>query len=107
MSYDLNDAQPQMAPIGELIPDGTFGNVGRNTLNSPGIIGWDSSLLKNFVMPYSENHRLQFRFEGFNMGNHPNWGNPNTNANAGVNFGTITGTRGNMRNLQMALRYTF
>ena len=24
MSYDLNDAQPQMAPIGELIPDGTF-----------------------------------------------------------------------------------
>ena len=87
--------------------DGTFGNVGRNTLNSPGIIGWDSSLLKNFVMPYSETHRLQFRFEGFNMGNHPNWGNPNTNANAGVNFGTITGTRGNMRNLQMALRYTF
>ena len=22
--YDLNDAQPQMAPMGELIPDGTF-----------------------------------------------------------------------------------
>ncbi len=88
-------------------PDGTFGNVGRNTLNSPGIIGWDSSLMKNFTMPYSENHRLQFRFEGFNMGNHPNWGNPNTNLNAGVNFGTITGTRTNMRQLQMALRYTF
>ena len=27
MSYDLNDAQPQMAPIGELIPDGTFAKV--------------------------------------------------------------------------------
>ena len=27
MSYDLNDSQPQMAPIGELIPDGTFAKV--------------------------------------------------------------------------------
>jgi hypothetical protein len=25
--YDLNDAQPQMAPAGELIPDGTFARV--------------------------------------------------------------------------------
>ena len=25
--YDLNDAQPQMAPVGELIPDGTFARV--------------------------------------------------------------------------------
>ena len=88
-------------------PDGSFGNVGRNTLNSPGIIGWDFVMLKNFIMPFKESHRLQFRFEGFNMGNHPNWGNPNTNLNAGTNFGTITGTRTNMRQLQLALRYTF
>ena len=27
MSYDLNDAGPQMAPMGELIPDGTFAKV--------------------------------------------------------------------------------
>jgi hypothetical protein len=27
MSYDLNDAAPQMAPMGELIPDGTFAKV--------------------------------------------------------------------------------
>ncbi len=25
--YDLNDAQPQMAPVGDLIPDGTFAKV--------------------------------------------------------------------------------
>ena len=25
--YDLNDAQPQMPPIGDLIPDGTFAKV--------------------------------------------------------------------------------
>ncbi len=97
-------------------PDGTFGNVGRNTLNSPGIIGWDAIMLKNFIMPWKESHRLQFRFEGFNMGNHPNFGNPDTNLNSGAtnaatgigaNFGTITGTRTSMRQLQLALRYTF
>jgi hypothetical protein len=27
MSYDLNDAAPQMAPMGDLIPDGTFAKV--------------------------------------------------------------------------------
>jgi len=27
MSFDLNDAQPQMPPAGELIPDGTFAKV--------------------------------------------------------------------------------
>ena len=25
--YDLNDAQPQMPPAGELIPDGTFARI--------------------------------------------------------------------------------
>ena len=97
-------------------PDGSFGNVGRNTLNSPGIIGWDFIMMKNFKMPYSDSHRLQFRFEGFNLPNHPNWGNPDNNLNSGVvnaatgigaNFGTINGTRTSMRNLQLALRYTF
>ena len=36
MSYDLNDAQPQMAPIGELIPDGTFAKV-RLTIRPGGV----------------------------------------------------------------------
>jgi hypothetical protein len=96
--------------------DGTFGNVGRNTVSSPSIFGWDFSALKNFTMPYSEKHQLQFRFEAFNFPNHPNWNNPDTNVNSGPrnaatglgsNFGRITGTRGNMRNLQLGLRYTF
>jgi hypothetical protein len=100
---------PQMFfNIGAFSPtgDGTHGNVGRNTLTGPGIIAWDFSSLKNFVMPWRENHQLQFRFEAFNFPNHPNWGNPNTNA-IDRNFGRITGTRTNMRNLQMGLRYTF
>ncbi|KGJ23623.1 hypothetical protein [Paracoccus sanguinis] len=48
MSYDLNDAQPQMAPIGELIADGTFAKV-RLTIRPGGVNGatpMDAGLLK-------------------------------------------------------------
>ena len=33
---------------------GTFGNVGRNTLISPSIFGWDFSSLKNFNLGFAE-----------------------------------------------------
>lgn len=83
---------------------GTHGNVGRNTLTGPEIIGWDFSLHKDFHL--NERAHLEYRFEAFNFPNHPNWDNPNTNIAAGA-FGTVTGTRNNMRNLQMALKLVF
>lgn len=46
--YDLNDAQPQMAPMGELIPDGTFAKV-KMTIRHGGVNGstpMDAGLLK-------------------------------------------------------------
>lgn len=46
--YDLNDAQPQMAPLGELIPDGTFAKV-KMTIRPGGVNGatpTDVGLLK-------------------------------------------------------------
>jgi len=46
--YDLNDAQPQMPPIGDLIPDGTFAKV-RMTIRPGGVNGStpiDGALLK-------------------------------------------------------------
>lgn len=84
---------------------GFFGNVGRNTLDAPGIIGWDFSMLKNFSLG-AEQRYLQLRFEWFNFPNHPNWGNPNTNVSSG-GFGQITGTRTNMRQLQVAAKINF
>ncbi len=48
MSYDFNDAQPQMMPSGELIPDGTFAKI-RMTIRPGGINGsvpMDAGLLK-------------------------------------------------------------
>lgn len=86
-------------------PEGTFGNVGRNTLIGPGIFNFDASLHKDFNI--TEQHRLEFRWEAFNALNHPNWSTPNTNANDRINFGTITGTRTNMRQMQFALKYVF
>jgi len=85
-------------------PFGTYGNVGRNTLVGPGIFGADASILKNFNI--TEHQYLQFRFEAFNMPNHPNWSNPNTNIFSS-GFGSIGGTRTNMRQLQLALKYVF
>ena len=74
---------------------------------SPSILGWDFSSIKNFNMGFAEGHQMQFRFEAFNLPNHPNWGNPDTNAGNPANFGVIGGTRTNMRNLQVALKYIF
>ena len=48
MSYDLNDAQPQLPPVSEPIPDGTFAKL-RLTLRPGGVNGatpMDAGLLK-------------------------------------------------------------
>lgn len=86
-------------------PEGTFGNVGRNTVIGPGLFNFDASLIKSFA--FTERQHLQFRWEVFNGVNHPNWSNPNVNANDRANFGSITGTRSNMRQMQFALKYVF
>jgi hypothetical protein len=57
-------------------------------------------------MPYSERHALQFRFEAFNVLNHPVWSPPNNNTQS-TGFGTVTGTTVAMRQLQLALKYIF
>jgi hypothetical protein len=88
-----------------LQPFGSHGNVGRNTLIGPAVFNFDASLLKNFT--FTERTYLQFRFEAFNAFNHPNWGNPSVNITNPASFGTIGSTRGNMRQLQLALKLVF
>ncbi len=89
-----------------LQPAATFGNVGRNTFIGPSFRTLDFSAHKEFVMPWKENHRLQYRLEAFNAMNHPVWGAPNGNI-LSSGFGQITGTAIAMRQLQMALKYAF
>jgi hypothetical protein len=89
-----------------LQPAGTFGNVTRNTLIGPRFFTLDFSAHKEFKMPYLEQHVVQFRFEAFNVLNHPVWGAPNSNIQSS-GFGTVTGTAVAMRQLQFALKYVF
>jgi hypothetical protein len=98
---------------------GFFGTAGRDTIEGPGIANLDAEVHKQFKMPYNENHSLQFRVEAFNSTNHPNWGMPNLNilagsafagqpgTNAHQNFGTISSTQTNMRQVQIGLKYSF
>jgi hypothetical protein len=85
----------------------THGEIGnRNILRGPGFWNVDLAVLKNFRMPWSETHRLQFRWESFNAFNHVNFNEPGANINAGT-FGNITGERSTPREMQFALRYDF
>jgi hypothetical protein len=87
-----------------LQPFGTFGDVGRNSVIGPGLFVFDLSLIKNVRI--AREHTLQLRIEGFNVTNHPNWGNPN-NTLVSSAFGRITGTRTNMREVQFGVKYIF
>ena len=89
-------------------PVGTFGNVGRDALRGPGALNFDLSLSRIFAI--TERYRLQARFEAFNAINHANFGNPATNLSSST-FGLITGTAsgsvGEPRILQFALKLHF
>ena len=94
---------------------GSFGDFGRNTIYGPGILNFNMSLFKNFN--FTENTRVQIRFEAFNVFNHTQWANINTDlgaptsgtpfsgANAGSS-GQITSAR-DPRQLQLGGKFYF
>jgi hypothetical protein len=88
----------------------------RNPVHGPGFTNLDIAVSKNFVMPWSEHHRIQFRWEAFNVFNHVNFAAPGdptllTNSNNILNnpqgFGVISSTAGSPRQMQFSLRYDF
>lgn len=83
---------------------GTFGVQTRNILRGPGFFAWDMSLRKN--IPTFERQMLQFRFDVYDILNHPNWSNPVTDPTSG-SFGLVTGKSNDSRQLQLALKYIF
>jgi hypothetical protein len=82
---------------------GTFGNVGRNTLNGPALQQWDFSALK--MIPIRENMNLQFRAEFFNIFNNVNFVLPNNDISS-PNFGQIQAAQAG-RVVQLALKFMF
>ena len=89
-------------------PNGTYGNLGRNVLDGPGLSGVDLSLMKNIRL--SERWNFQFRAEAFNIFNTANFNTPNlitfTSAIAppSTTAGAITSTATTSRQLQFALK---
>ncbi len=92
-----------------------FGNAGRNSIDGPGVIELDMSLVRNFALTrLSEASRLQFRAEAFNIANHPNLAAPYTNnklfdvTTAAISSaGQITSTSTTPREIQLALKLIF
>jgi hypothetical protein len=82
---------------------GTFGTSGINILTGPGQWNIDTGVRKTIRITESQN--LQFRFEGYNIFNHANLGNPDGNRSS-PNFGRIFGTSG-PRVLEFGLKYQF
>ncbi|MBV8706470.1 MAG: carboxypeptidase regulatory-like domain-containing protein, partial [Acidobacteriaceae bacterium] len=81
-----------------------YGNNARNNIIGPPLVDVDFSTFKNFR--FTELRSLQFRAEFFNLLNHPIFGQPNSTVGT-PNFGTITGTRVDSREIQFGLKLIF
>jgi Carboxypeptidase regulatory-like domain len=87
---------------------GTYGNVGRNTLQGPGLVETDVSLARKFSL--SERLNLQFRAEIFNLFNHTNFNAPNPVVYAAATgdpsptAGVVTTTTTSSRQVQFGLK---
>jgi hypothetical protein len=83
----------------------TGGNLGLQSNALPPTKTLDFSLFKDFA--FTERFKAQFRMEGTNIFNTPQFGTPSNNKQNG-NFGQITGTNaGTERHVQFALRFQF
>ncbi|OFW29760.1 MAG: hypothetical protein A3J28_18185 [Acidobacteria bacterium RIFCSPLOWO2_12_FULL_60_22] len=116
----INSVHPQnpdryFDPTSFALPEpGYFGNLGRNTLIGPGRATVDFSLAKQMALtPISEDFRIQFRAEFFNLFNRSNFSLPGTTLFDPRSFayrpdvGRISSTRGSSRQIQFALKVLF
>jgi hypothetical protein len=98
-----------------LVLPATIGNLGRNTVRTPGELGVDLAVGREF--PIHERLRLKVPAEAFNILNHTNFQTPNVSLNATTNssgqpifnspgFGLITSARA-ARFLQLVARLEF
>jgi hypothetical protein len=93
--------------VGAFIDDPTysFGNSGYGIIVGPGAINLDFGLRKVFHI--TERQLLQLRLEVFNAPNHPNFGNPSMNIDAGPGAAGAITTVGANRVTQIGLKYSF
>ena len=91
----------------------------RNVFRLPGYFALDIGLTKSLTMPWNENHKLELRFEAFNVTNTQRMGGilatrdgyglvdvPQASP-APTNFSNFTSIQGNRRVMQFGFRYAF
>jgi len=95
------------------IPATRLGDAGRNVARGPGLVSWDTSLVRNVRFAcFSEPCNIQFRFEAFNVINHANLLPPTASSlqlfTAGLasiaSAGALSATSTPSRQLQLALK---
>ncbi len=87
----------------------------RNVLRLPGYVVLDMGLNKSFTMPWSENHKLELRFEAFNVTNTQSFGAVQSiglvldpfNATPSSEWGNFSAIQGDRRVMQFGFRYQF
>jgi hypothetical protein len=99
-------------PVGQygLFQETLAGQSGlRNNLRGNGLFNIDSGLYKVFTMPYKESHKLQIRWEMYNVTNSVIFDPASASLvdNSSSNFGKIANTLTAPRQMQFAGRYTW
>ena len=84
-------------------PDTRRGNAAVGIIEGPGLYTWDLALRKTF--PMHGRSKIGLRAEAFNVLNHVNFSNPNTNLSSGT-YGQISDTRP-PRQMQLSLQMEF
>ena len=85
-------------------PPNTHGDTGRGILYAPGHINFDTSVSKRFALMRRAN--VEFRWDAFNLFNHPGFGFPNQNFDSPT-AGRITSTVVDNRSMQFSLKLNF
>lgn len=102
----LNPAAFAQPPVATTIGGSDFSPLGGtgNQAHGPDYDDIDLSMFKKFII--TERANLEFRAEAFNAINHPNFSASfrTTNFQNTSLFGVIDGTRGNSRELQLAMK---
>src|SRR5688572_4409024 len=92
-------------PAAFAIPNaGTLGDHRNASIEGPGFWTVDMAVTRN--VSFGAQQGLELRIEVFNLFNNFNWGNPNTNLDAGT-FGRITTQSGDLRIMQFGVKYGF
>jgi hypothetical protein len=81
-----------------------FGTSSNGSVRGPGFWTADTSAFKDFRL--FEEHTFNFRFDAFNVFNHPSYTNPDTSITDST-FGQAIGVRSTERRIQLSAKYSF